>query len=491
VVQGTLNTPDLRQARSPRYDRLTPEDCARLHAASLSILERTGVRIHDEAAVERLRGAGARVGADGRVFVPADLVAWALGVAPKSVTLHDRSGAPAMTLAGDNAYFGVGSDCMHIIDHRSGERRAAVLQDAVDGLTLVDALPNMSFGMSMFLPSDVDPAMADRRQMAVMLERTAKPLVVITYDVGALSDVIEMAEAVAGGADALRERPTCAFYINVTRGLVHNGDSVRKLVMLAEKGLPALWIPVTSGGTTGPMTLAGNIAVNNAGVLVGLVLAQLVREGTPLVVPGFGGEFLDLRTLVDPYGEPDSQGIAASLAHHYGLPMFSLAGGSDSKLVDGQAATDAALTMLGTALAGGHIIHDSGYLESGLTGSLAQVAICDEIAAWVRAAIAPVVIDEETLALDLVDRLGPDGSFLEADHTIAHFRERWYPTLIDRQARAAWLARGGTTLVERAAARVERILATHEPAPLPESAKQAISEILERAERTPRAVPEP
>ena len=491
MVQGTPKQPDLRQARSPRYDRLTPADCTRLHAASISILERTGVRIHDDEAVERLRGAGARVGDDGRVFVPGELVEWALGVAPRSVTLFDRSGAAAMTLAGDNAYFGVGSDCMHVIDHRTGERRRAVLQDAIDGLTLVDALPNMAFGMSMFLPSDVDPAMVDRRQMAVMLERTTKPLVVITYDVDAMTDAIAMAEAVAGGADALRERPTCAFYVNVTRGLVHNGDSVRKLVTLAEKGLPALWIPVTSGGTTGPVTLAGNIAVNTAGVLVGLVLAQLVREGTPLVVPGFGGEFLDLRTLVDPYAEPDSLGIAPSIAHHYGLPMFSLAGGSDSKVVDQQAATEAALTMLGTALAGGHMIHDSGYLESGLTGSLVQVAICDEIAAWVRAAIEPVVIDDETLALDLVDRLGPDGSFLEADHTIAHYRERWYPSLIDRGAHGAWLARGGTTLAERAAARVERILATHRPPPLPDEARLAISTILERAERGPRPAPQP
>ena len=105
MVQGTPNPGALLQARSQRYDRLTPADCARLHAASLSILERTGVRIHDDEAVERLRGAGAIVGDDGRVRVPGHLVAWALDTAPKTVTLHDRSGAPAMTLAGDNVYF--------------------------------------------------------------------------------------------------------------------------------------------------------------------------------------------------------------------------------------------------------------------------------------------------------------------------------------------------------------------------------------------------
>ena len=88
---------------------------------------------------------------------------------------------------------------------------------------------------------------------------------------------------------------------------------------------------MTSGGTTGPVTMAGNIALNNAGVLVGVVLAQLVREGAPVVIPGFGGDALDLRTMVDPYAEPDHRGMVPSLAHHYGLPMFSLAGGSDSQ----------------------------------------------------------------------------------------------------------------------------------------------------------------
>ena len=355
---------------------------------------------------------------------------------------------------------------------------------------MVDALPNMDFGMSMFLPSDVDPAMADRHQMAIMLECTTKPLVVVTYDLDAMLDAIEMAEAVAGGADALRERPNVAFYINVTRGLVQNGDSLRKLLVLAERGLPALWIPVTSGGTTGPVSVAGNVVLNNAGILVGVVLAQLVREGTPVVIPGFGGDALDLRTMVDPYAGPDHRGVVPSLAHHYGLPMFSLAGGSDSKTVDQQAAAEASLTMLVDALAGGHLIHDSGYLESGLTGSLAQLAICDEIATWIRAAIAPVDMSDEALALDLIDQLGPDGSFLETDHTIAHYSERWYPSLIDHLAYSAWQARGATTLAERAAVRVDRILTDHRPAPLPDDVARRIAGILERAAATPRPAPQ-
>jgi trimethylamine--corrinoid protein Co-methyltransferase len=480
-----VSAPDLRP-RSPRYDRLTPAGCARIHESSLSILERTGVRMLDDEAVARLRDAGAKVGDDGRVFVPASLVEWALSVAPRSITLHDRMGRPALPLAGDNYFFGTGSDCLYILDHRSGERRSPTLDDVRAGITLVDALPNIGFAMSMFLPVDVDPAMTDRRQMKVMLECTTKPLVVVTYDADALLDAIAMAEAVAGGPDALRERPTFAVYVNVTRGLVQNGDSLRKLQILAAKGLPAIWLPLTSGGTTGPITTAGNMALNHAGVLAGIVLAQLVREGAPIIVPGFGGQALDMRTMVLAYADPDQREVAPALAHHYGLPMFGLGGCSDAKVPDQQAAAEAALTMFGDALAGAHLIHDAGYLESGMTGSLVQLAICDEIAAWIRQAVAPVEIDDETLALDVIDALGPDGSFLETDHTIAHFRERWYPTLFDRATYPAWVAKGGLTLTQRAAARVDELLATHKAPPLPEDVTAAIDEILARAVVTAR-----
>jgi trimethylamine--corrinoid protein Co-methyltransferase len=472
--------PPIGAVRSPRSDRLNPEQCLRLHEASLSILERTGVRMLDADAISRLRAAGATVDGD-RVRLPARLVDWALSVAPRSVVLHDRFGMPAIECAGDAVVFGSGSDCLHVIDHRTGERRDPRLADVIDGVTLCDALPNVAFVMSLFLPTDIDPAMADRTQLRVMLDRTTKPLVIVTYEVDGLRDAIEMAEAVVGGPDALRERPLAAFYVNVTRGLVHNAEALQKLIVLAERGLPAIWAPVTSGGTTGPVTTAGNIVLNNAGVLAGLVLAQLVREGAPVIVPGFGGDALDLRTMVDPYAGPDHRGVVPSLAHHYDLPMFSLAGGSDSKLVDEQAAAEAALTMLGDALAGGHLVHDLGYLESGLTGSLAQLAICDEIAAWIRAAIAPVDVSDGALALDLVDELGPDGSFLETDHTLARYRGRWYPTLFDRFGHAAWRKRGETSLAERAAARVDSLLASHAPVPLDPDVAARLDEILDRA----------
>ena len=466
-----------------RWNRASTEECARLQAAACAILERTGVRVDHAEARRILAAAGARVDEADRVRIPAELVAEALAVAPKALTLHDRSGRAAIEWGGETAWFGPGSDCPYIVDGRTGDRRLATLEDVRAGIALVDALPNMAFAMSMFLPSEVDGRVADRHQAVAMLAGTTKPLIVVTYEMDGLRDVLAMAEAVAGGPEAMAARPSVAWYINVTRGLLLDADAVTRLLFLAARGLPALWIPVTSGGTTGPVTLAGTLAVNHAGVLAGLVIAQLVREGAPVVVPGFGGDALDLRTTVDPYVGPDPKGAAEALAHHLQLPMFSLGGGADSKIVDGQAAAEAAAAILLDALAAGHVTHDCGYLESGLAGSLAQLAICDELVGWTRAATAPLDLSDDALALDLVDEIGPDGSYLEVDHTFAHYRSRWYPALLDRRSRGAWAAAGGQSLGLRAANRVDAILADRAvPPPLPEAAAAELREIVARAE---------
>jgi len=164
------------------------------------------------------------------------------------------------------------------------------------------------------------------------------------------------------------------------------------------------------------------------------------------------------------------------------LPAFGLAGASESKIVDGQAGAEAALTLLVDTLSGANLIHDLGYLESGLTFSLAQLVICNEIVDWVEHFVAGFEINDETLALDLIDEVGPDGQHLVTQHTRDHFREHWYPQVFERDTYDNWLARGGQGLAERAAGRVDEILATHKPEPLPEDVTRRLREIVQRAE---------
>ncbi|MGD9029832.1 MAG: trimethylamine methyltransferase family protein [Anaerolineae bacterium] len=149
--------------------------------------------------------------------------------------------------------------------------------------------------------------------------------------------------------------------------------------------------------------------------------------------------------------------------------------------MDQQAGIEAALTLMTNLLAGSHIVHDLGYLESGLTGSLSQLVICEELISWLRSSLSELEITDETLALDLIDAVGPDGHFTESDHTLVHFRERWYPVLIERYDRQSWLAQGGRNLEQRAAARVDEVLDQHRPEPLPADVQRCLRDIVQRA----------
>jgi trimethylamine--corrinoid protein Co-methyltransferase len=237
----------------------------------------------------------------------------------------------------------------------------------------------------------------------------------------------------------------------------------------------------------GPVTPAGALAMVNAGVLTGLVISQLKRPGAPVIVPGWAGSFLDMRTLIEPYCMPDARGIAEALAHYYRLPMFAGAGFSDSKVVDQQAALEAALTLFEDALVGGHLVHDLGYLESGLTESLAQLAICDEIVAWIKRSTAPIEVNDETLAVNEIVAMGADGQMLDTEHTYRHFRERWYPDLLDRRIYDEWQANGSKSLAQAAAERVTAMLEEHRAPALAPEAATAVRAIVERAERSQSA----
>ncbi len=229
------------------------------------------------------------------------------------------------------------------------------------------------------------------------------------------------------------------------------------------------------------MTPAGALAFDYAGVLLGVVMAQLTREGAPVAVPGMPPGPLDMRTMVLPYIEPE-RGHPQALAHHYGLPMFSIGGASESKVVDQQAAIEATLSLMNATLSGGQITHDVGYLESGLTYSLAQLAICDDIVSWLKAFGKGIEVNDETLALDVIAEAGPDGGYLHTKHTLDHFRERWYPDLFERDTYEGWQSRGGESLAERAATKVDTILAEHRPEPLPDDTLRELQRIVQRAE---------
>lgn len=463
---------------SAHYSRLGNQECERIHRASLEILEHVGVEVHDEEALNLLVKGGAQ--ADGIVVrIPELMVLKALAVTPKNMTLFDQKGEIAIRAQGHNSYYGGGSDCLNVLDHRTGQRRLAVLQDVVEAQRVQDALPEFSFVMSAFLPSDVDGRIYDRFQMEVMLNHTTKPIVFVSPDFEGCELAIEMAEIVAGGEGAFQRRPFATCYINVTDGLRANQEALQKCMFLAGKGLPQLYIPL--GG--GPHSVGGNSAYQFAGVLLGVVLAQLVREGSPVVVPGWGGGLVNLKTMAGSYGMADGQGLALAMGHYYGLPTFGMAGCTDSKVLDAQAGAEIALSLVLQTLEGGHIIHDLGFMDSGMQGSLSLMAMCNDWVHWIRHATAGVDVSYEGLALDVVHELGSGGDYLSHPHTLAHCRDGCYPELVDMNTYARWAEQGETDMTQRAARMVDRILEKHEVAPLPPDIQRDVHAVVEREVR--------
>jgi len=463
-------------------NRFSQEKCQKIHAASLEILERIGARLHLEEAIQLLKKAGARVSNGNLVKIPSHLVEKSLETVPKKIVLSDRHERPAIHLGNHNCHYGPGSDCLNIIDHWNGRRRKPLVKDVVEGTILCDSLENIDFVMSMVLPSDVNQSIADRFQMDAMLNYTTKPIIFVSYDFSGCRDCVEMAEAVMGGAEALRKNPLVACYINVPTGLLHNEDSLRKLLFLTEKNIPSLYIPSSTEGVSSPVTTAGAVALDYAGVLVGLVLSQLKKEGAPVIIPGMSPSPLDMRTAVMAYCDPE-QGMMQSMAKFYGLPMFSLGGASESKAVDQQAAAEASLSLLFETLICSDLIHDLGYLESGLTFSFSHLVICDEIVNWIKAFTKDVKVTEETLALDVIEEVGPEGNYLNTEHTLKHYKDRWYPKLFERNTYESWLANGGKTLVERADDKIDQILSEHRPEPLPAKIKERLQGIVHRTKK--------
>jgi trimethylamine--corrinoid protein Co-methyltransferase len=289
---------------------------------------------------------------------------------------------------------------------------------------------------------------------------------------------IEMAAAVAGGLESLQRYPFAINYVNVVSAFKHNEQSVKRLLYAAERNLPTIYAPSKARGTVAPITVAGALALGNAGQLAGLVLSQIKREGSPFLRSKPGGDGLDMRTMVSLYTAPDGGPFGWDLAHHYGIPTFGMAGASDAKVFDAQAAGEAALTLFDNMLNGANLIHDVGYLDCATTGSLELVAYCDEIIGWLRRYLRKLEISEETLALDLIHEIGPDGHFIEANHTLRHVREDWMPALLDRLDHQRWTARGATTLQQRANRKVREIIDNHHAEPLPEVVAESLRSIV-------------
>ncbi|KPJ89478.1 MAG: hypothetical protein AMS17_01810 [Spirochaetes bacterium DG_61] len=453
---------------TPRFQVLTDDQIEEILSASMEILERIGVRIEDEEGVQLLVKNGA-FSTDGKlVKIPSFMIKQSLSTVPGRIVLAGRNRKREMVLEKDRIYFGTGSDLPFTIDPWNGERRKTLFKDVVNAGLVADALPNIDFFMSHGLVSDVPPAHYDRHQFLAMLMGTAKPYIITCVDGQGLKDQFDMASMLIGGEREFRQNPLFGVYAEPISPFVHPKTTVEKVLISAAYGIPIVFVPAPSAGGTAPVTMAGILAEGIADTLAGLVISQLKGPGTGFVM---GGVFtsLDMRTTIFTYGSPELLLLDAALseiAKYLKIPVFSTSGCSDSKVFDQQAALEAGLSILMAALSGANLIHDNGYIESGLTGSLDMLVAVDEAVSLVKRIMQGIRVDRETLAVDIVERVGIGGNFIQEEHTLKHFRnEIWSPGLLDRHVYDTWKAGGSKTLGDRCREKVLKILDSHQPEP--------------------------
>ena len=460
---------------------LSDEQVREVHYATLEILSQTGVDMQDPQGRQILLEAGAWE-SDGRLKIPEHLVTESIDKAPSRIPMYDRLGNLTMPLELGKVFFGAGSDTTFTLDVHTGKRRRTTAQDVEDIAHLCDALENIDFIMSMSNPSDVPPDDLYIHEFAGMIRGSVKPNVYTAKDRTDVEDIYRIAATVAGGEQALREKPFFLLYAEPISPLMIIEESLQKLIFCAEKGVPSGYIPSPNMGGGGPITLAGALALGNAECLVGLVIAQLLNPGTPYIY-GMNTAAMDMKTTIISYGSPEwPLGMMAQmdLARFYDLPAWSAAGATDSKVVDAQAGIEMTFSILANFLARATLVHDVGYIEYGSTSSMEALVIANEIIRETRLLTAGVEVSPRTLALDATARVRPGGGYLADDHTLENWRwAQWHPDLIDRQRYDEWVENGSKDMFTRANRRAKEILEEHEVPPLTEETEAVIQEILE------------
>lgn len=487
--------PDARQAgaagaglAASLYRPLTEADVRKVADAAFAVLEKSGVAVYSPTALAAFRAAGAEVSsslglsAEGRaggvVRLPRALVEDAVASNPSSVTLYSRDGRSDAVLEANRVHYGTGGTAIYVLDPDTGERRRSTTADVVLNARLVDTLEHVHVFTINVFPNDItEKDEIDVNRFFHSLDNTTKHVMGGVYSMAGCRSVVEMAEMIAGGAEALRARPFVSFITLIISPFKVDRDYGEVTCYLAREGLPVVVPTEPMCGTTAPITLAGGLLVHTAETLAGIALVQCVRKGAPGIC-GSVGSVSDLRTMGN-LGGPIERAMlnaaVAQMAQHFRLPLYSTAGTSDAKSVDVQAAYESAMSNLLVAMSGANYIHDAaGLLEFDLTVAYEKLVVDDEILGMCQRVLRGIEVNDETLATDLLIRKGPGQDFLAEEHTVTHMRGEFFlPRLASRDRRERM--EPGTDALSRAKAFVRQV---REQAPQSRLSKDVRARIL-------------
>jgi trimethylamine--corrinoid protein Co-methyltransferase len=344
----------------------------------------------------------------------------------------------------------------------------------------VDALDNIHFYMLNVYPNDLDEKDVDVNRFGAALNRTRKHVMGGVYTVEGVRNVIKMAEFIAGSPEKLRDRPFISMVTCVISPLTLDETYARLTMEAAHNRIPVVVPSEPLCGATAPMTLAGNLVIQNVDSLAGVMLAQMTSPGTPTLY-GCISSITDLRDMKYLSGAVEMglmNAASAQMARFYDLPIYVTAGMSDSKVNDAQAGYESAITNLMVALAGGNFIHDAaGFLEFCMTASYDKLVVDNEIIGMVMRALDGIKVNDETLAFDLIKKAGPGGHFISTRHTRRHMRSELYkPQHSDRENRDRWQKEGAKDSRQRAAGKAQEILAKPAQSMIPGDVRKRIKQ---------------
>jgi trimethylamine---corrinoid protein Co-methyltransferase len=436
---------------------LTRDDCERILRGSLDVLETVGVRIDDGGILDLLGRHGARKGGDAdTVRLPRELVAECLAACPPAARLSDRQGCAVEVGPAGGIVFWTGN-ALHVAEGRT--RRELVTEDLARLARVAQACPEVQ-GMVGTSVADVPPAARDVVGFEVMAAHTVKHLRPCIFTPAGAGAIVEMAEVLAQGA-RLGERPLVSFGYSIVSPLRWSATGLGVFRNTAGHGLPLMINSEPMGGGTAPVTLAGCLVLANADALSGVVIAQLLERGRPVVYNLGFAHVLDMSTSIALTGAPENallQSAGAELARFHGLPSASWMS-TEAMVPDAQAAAEKTMTGLAHAEHGVNIVWGAGNLESTLCMSAEMLVIDDEIIGGIRRFLRGIAVTDETLALDVIREVGHEADFLSTEHTLRHFREEIrHSKLPTRGKRDRWEREGGRAIDERAADRVADIL---------------------------------
>jgi trimethylamine--corrinoid protein Co-methyltransferase len=469
-----------------RLEILTSQEVKRLHEATLRIIENVGVRFPSERALDIWAAHGAAVDRDKMVVrVKPYLIEEALKKAPPVYTLCARDPAQDLPLDGNHVFLGTDGCGVEVIDIHTGRRRTSCLQDVIDIARIADTTEEVAFHWVPVSAQDKPPETRGLHEIKAIWENSTKHVQTESiYNEREALAAIEMAALVAGGKNELRQRPVLSCMQCSVSPLGHDGGSLDAALVAAEHGIPTGFMTMAACLTTGPATMAGNLAVGNAEVIAATALLQLAYPGAPVFYAA-AQTASDLRTGAYTGGGPEDFLFGAAtnvLSDFYNIPLSMGSFATGAKEPNWQAGLENSLSTFMACVVMSDMLLGVGFLHGSRIWSYAEMMLDCEIFAIIHKMMQGIVVNDETLALETIAAVGQGGNFLAQKHTRQHMRDVFLPQFMDRRPYNEWEEKKDDAR-DWALAKARRLLATHQPDPLDAKLSAEMARIIASVER--------